>query len=151
MAVLTKCLLFLRSLSKSIATLAAAAYTCTEFWNYKVTFTAPLGVFNNNAHLYGPTLMKLIYDFTTYDCTSSSSPADNNTILQSASDQMKRHVNIATSLLMTQKRLQKDRPESKMPLQLMIYSLQMTVLTAKNLVGTYNMYWDSVLCLPFLT
>ena len=54
-------------MGKSFAVLAAAAYTNSEFWNYKVNFETTLGIFNNNAHLFGPSLMKLVYDLTSLE------------------------------------------------------------------------------------
>lgn len=130
----------LECLGKSIAVLAAAAYTCGDFWNYKVIYETNLGIFNNNAHLFGPTLMKLVYDLTTLEQTGagkgpgSGAAGGKVRTRPLAAHVMKQHVEISANLLMALKRRQEDRAESRLPLQLMIYALQMTVSASKKLV-----------------
>ena len=85
--------------------------------------------------------MKLVYDLTTLEQTGagkgpgSGAAGGKVRTRPLAAHVMKQHVEISANLLMALKRRQEDRAESRLPLQLMIYALQMTVSASKKLVS----------------
>ncbi len=137
-----------------MAALASAAYTSAEFWHAKVKFLPSLGLFNNNAHLHGATLMKLIYDSTTLERSGglseaggeggggggggSAAPTPSNsggkTVTKQVSELLQLHYQMSANLLMHLKARQEGKVEGKMPLQLMIFALQMSTMSTEKLV-----------------
>ena len=100
-----------------------------------------LGIFNNNAHLLGSTLTKLVYDLTTLEQAAlGRGPGSGPGLSGSGSKQMaarvmKEHFRTASDLLMQLKRHQDGRMERHMPLQAMAVSLQMSVASSKHLMN----------------
>ena len=115
-------------------------YTSAEFWDTKVRFQTELGIFNNNAHLFGATLSKIVYDLITLEQSGlGRGPGTGPNISgascrQMAAGVMKEHFRTASDLLMRLKSTQDGRAERHMPLQAMVVALQMSVNSSSRLV-----------------
>ncbi len=141
----------LDTLGNSFAVLAAAAYTAAGFWDPRVRLETQLGVFNNNAHLFGPALAKLVYDLTTLEASavgrgpgsgsgSGAGLAGNKGAKQTAAEAMKRHFRASADILLRQKQSPEGRNQCRMPLQAMAVALQMAVDSSRTLVGNANFF-----------